>query len=166
MSDRDFEDDSGVTRWGCSPDEVDDLAEQLVHGEIGKKLKVIMGGGARGFVNATMNEHGNGSRRDGKNLIDEWKAMDAQRAYVNSRQQLMDLNPENVKQVLGLFQSSHLDYNLDTISRGQQEMYPTLKEMTEKAIDILGQNDNGYFLFVEGGRIDHGRNFIFSSLFI
>jgi hypothetical protein len=31
--------------------------------------------------------------------------------------------------------------------------------MTVKAIDILSQNENGYFLFVEGGRIDHGRNF-------
>jgi len=27
--------------------------------------------------------------------------------------------------------------------------------MTSKAIDILSQNPNGYFLMVEGGRIDH-----------
>lgn len=32
---------------------------------------------------------------------------------------------------------------------------PTLKEMTMKAIEILQTNPNGFFLFVEGGRIDH-----------
>lgn len=165
VSDRDFEDDSGVIRYGCNPNDVDDLAEQLVHGDVGKKLKVIFGGGARGFINQTIMENGmRGQRRDGKNLIEEWKNLDSQRTYVNSRQQLMDLNEKNVKQVLGLFQNSHMNYNLDTVRNNQEELYPTLKEMTEKAIDILSQNENGYFLFVEGGRIDHGRNFsIFSS---
>jgi len=30
--------------------------------------------------------------------------------------------------------------------------------MTEKAIELLSKNKNGYFLFVEGGRIDHGHH--------
>ncbi|XP_031633690.1 membrane-bound alkaline phosphatase-like [Contarinia nasturtii] len=33
---------------------------------------------------------------------------------------------------------------------------PALKEMAMKAIEILQTNPNGFFLFVEGGRIDHG----------
>jgi alkaline phosphatase len=32
---------------------------------------------------------------------------------------------------------------------------PSLSDMTSKAIDVLSKNDNGYFLMVEGGRIDH-----------
>jgi alkaline phosphatase len=28
--------------------------------------------------------------------------------------------------------------------------------MTQKAIELLEKSENGYFLFVEGGRIDHG----------
>lgn len=32
------------------------------------------------------------------------------------------------------------------------------KKMTEKAIELLSRNKNGYFLFVEGGRIDHGHH--------
>ncbi|HTJ41001.1 MAG TPA: alkaline phosphatase [Kofleriaceae bacterium] len=32
---------------------------------------------------------------------------------------------------------------------------PSLAEMTTKAIDILSKNPNGYYLMVEGGRIDH-----------
>ena len=31
---------------------------------------------------------------------------------------------------------------------------PTLEYMTEKAINILKKNPNGFFLFVEGGKID------------
>jgi alkaline phosphatase len=32
---------------------------------------------------------------------------------------------------------------------------PSLSEMTTKAIDLLSKNSKGYFLMVEGGRIDH-----------
>ncbi|RFA34234.1 hypothetical protein CAI16_12160 [Virgibacillus dokdonensis] len=32
---------------------------------------------------------------------------------------------------------------------------PSVAEMTSKALDILQKNDDGFFLMVEGGRIDH-----------
>lgn len=35
---------------------------------------------------------------------------------------------------------------------------PSLVEMTKKAISILGRNPNGFFLLVEGGKIDHGHH--------
>lgn len=154
---RDWEEDAYVASDGCDPALVDDIAEQLVDGDVGKKLKVIFGGGSRGFVNASETVHGRaGFRRDGKNLINEWKAADSQRTYVDDRATLMALDPKNVKQVMGLFQHGHLDYHLDTVRNNEQEKYPTLQEMTEKAVDILSENEKGYFLFVEGGRIDHG----------
>ena len=33
---------------------------------------------------------------------------------------------------------------------------PSIVEMTEKAINLLSINPKGYFLLVEGGKIDHG----------
>ena len=33
-----------------------------------------------------------------------------------------------------------------------------LRNMTEKAIEILKKGDNGFFLMVEGGRIDHAHH--------
>lgn len=67
---------------------------------------------------------------------------------------LVDI-PDDTTYSLGLFSTTHLPYNLD---RNVEEK-PSLEEMTEKAIRLLAHNnDKGFFLFVEGGRIDHGHH--------
>lgn len=75
---RDWESDTDVNDH-CAANEVKpvDIATQLIHGDIGKKLKVILGGGRREFLDKSMNDDENvaGDRSDGKNLIDEWKAL-------------------------------------------------------------------------------------------
>ena len=158
IADRDWENDIEVSSSGCDSSVVDDIAEQLINGEVGKKLKVMMGGGSRNFIDRRYTEHGTmGNRTDGKNLINEWRAMDPDRTYISNRDGLMSLNPASVKQVLGLFNNNHIPYNLDIQRDGIASM-PSLKDMTEKAIDILSENEEGYFLFVEGGRIDHGHH--------
>lgn len=53
--------------------------------------------------------------------------------------------------VFGLFNKNHINY---IANRNADE--PTLTEMTLKAIELLSQNEDGFVLFVEGGRIDHG----------
>lgn len=63
---------SAARYWENANDIMDedcvDIASQLVHGEVGKRLNVILGGGLREFL--PMN--GGGSRDDGRNLIQEW----------------------------------------------------------------------------------------------
>ncbi|MEI4270002.1 MAG: alkaline phosphatase [Candidatus Dasytiphilus stammeri] len=49
-----------------------------------------------------------------------------------------------------MFDASHLPYNLDRDNTTD----PSLEEMTEAAIKVLQKGDEGFFLFVEGGRID------------
>lgn len=41
---------------------------------------------------------------------------------------------------------------------------PSLTELTLKAIELLKKNKNGYFLLVEGGRIDHGHHESLNSI--
>ncbi|CAG7733825.1 unnamed protein product [Allacma fusca] len=53
-----------------------------------------------------------------------------------------------------LIQISDLDYNDTALSKGD----PALHEMTKVAVEILKKNPNGFFLFVEGGRIDHAHH--------
>ena len=47
-----------------------------------------------------------------------------------------------------------MSYELDR----NPALEPSLAQMTAKSIDILSKNPNGYFLMVEGGRIDHAHH--------
>ncbi|MFB2866160.1 alkaline phosphatase [Aeromonas sp. MdU4] len=107
-------------------------------------------GGANHWTpyNSTSNK---GGRADGRDLTAELTAQGYR--YVTTRD---DLAGVNSGKVLGLFSAkSHLDYELDRVAKGAANTQPSLSEMTAKAIDLLSQNSQGYFLMVEGGRIDH-----------
>jgi len=65
-------------------------------------------------------------------------------------------NPANYDRVLGLFEPSHVQYETDRANDASGE--PSLADMTTTAIDLLSKNRNGYFLMVEGGRIDHAHH--------
>lgn len=121
----------------------------------------MLGGGSRAFIPNTMSMHGTtGRRRDGKNLVNEWLAKNpSTRTFIQNRTQLMQIDGENFNgELFGLFHGSHMPYNLDTIRLNRQEIDPTLTEMTVKAIEILSKDENGFFLLVESGRIDHGHH--------
>lgn len=63
-----------------------------------------------------------------------------------------ELNNVHSGDILGLFASKNLPYELNR----DKDLIPSLSEMTMKAIEILSQDPEGFFLMVEGGRIDHG----------
>lgn len=45
-------------------------------------------------------------------------------------------------------------YHLDVVNEQIEHLEPSLSQMTAKAIEILEKSEEGYFLFVESGRID------------
>lgn len=78
------------------------------------------------------------------------------------RDQLLQLleTPSRHKRTLGLFNDSHLNYNIDRQNDPQiQATEPSLAEMTNAAIRIAAASDagqaNGFILQIEGGRVDH-----------
>ncbi|KAG4070667.1 hypothetical protein HA402_013587 [Bradysia odoriphaga] len=163
IADRDWEHNVAVQRNGCDDELIDDIAEQLVHGDVGSNLKVVLGCGIREFLDNTMvDEEGfKGSRSDEKNLINEWlNAVDGEenKRFVWNKTELVNINAEETDYLLGLFDQSDCRYNLDITNENIGHKEPTLTEMLDKAIDILSKDENGFFLFVEGGRIDHAHH--------
>lgn len=66
-------------------------------------------------------------------------------------------NPFNNLFVSGQFGSGHFDYEFDQ-AVGQTNFYntnPHLSEMANKALDLLDDSPEGFFLMIEGARIDH-----------
>jgi alkaline phosphatase len=97
---------------GANSETCDDIAEQLIRNNPGNKFKVILGGGRGYFTPTSVNdsETGLGGRRlDGVNLIDEWKNANPNGAYVESQQQLVNLDVNQVDKVLGKSTSTGID---------------------------------------------------------
>ncbi len=138
-----------------------DIARQLIEFPVGNGLEVALGGGRTKFLPRTSSDPEyyakGGERLDGRNLTMEWqKKYPSDGAYVWNKEQFDAIDARKTKHLLGLFEPSHMKYEYDRPKDGAGE--PSLSDMTSKAIDVLSSNNKGYFLMVEGGRIDHGHH--------
>jgi len=136
-----------------------DIASQLIDFNYGNGLEVAMGGGRQFFIPANGKDPQDqqpGTRKDGRDLTQDWLTKYPASAFAWNQQQLRDLDTRNTQHLLGLFNRSHLNYQIDRDAADASE--PSLPLMTETAIKILQNNPQGYFLMVEGGRIDHGHH--------
>ncbi|HWR41255.1 MAG TPA: alkaline phosphatase [Patescibacteria group bacterium] len=116
--------------------------------EIGKQqvyenIDVVFAGGKQYLLPKDQG----GTRTDGENLLSVLKS----RGYglVENRQ---DMKQFQGSKVWGLFADDAMAYDMDRPLLRPQE--PTLAEMTAKAIEILQQKPQGFFLFVEGSKVD------------
>ena len=159
---RDWEADSDIKTPGCG---TKDIARQLIEASpaVRASLMVAMGGGRSNFLPKADADPEypatKGRRNDGRNLTTEWVAgRGTGAAYVWNKAQFDAINPASSGPVLGLFEPSHMQYEADRATDPAGE--PSLTEMTDKAIRLLQRSggDKGYFLHVEGGRIDHAHH--------
>ncbi|XP_053609339.1 membrane-bound alkaline phosphatase-like isoform X2 [Plodia interpunctella] len=151
-ADRLWESDADIPVYGLH---CDDIATQLVNGQVGSKINVVFGGGRKNFTPKSEKDAEGffGRRSDGRNLITDWlnkkASLGVPAKFIYDRDGLMHLDASERGDILGLFAPDHMPYHLDA-----HDDDPTLSDMTHAAIKILSKNQNGFFLFVEGGRID------------
>lgn len=148
---------------------------QLPAPKVGVAVDVLLGGGFRNFfpngaLDTVRKADGKPLRKDGSvvtmagkrtdnvNLVDYAKKRGY--VYINSRDALLNLDTSvftqnNNAKLLGLFDPSHMAFEQDRQLTYTWE--PSLPEMVEIAIKVLKAKGGkkGFFLMVEGGRIDH-----------
>ncbi len=135
-----------------------EIARQAVPGgpgynaKLGGGVDVLMGGISQYWrpYNANTNSRG---RPDGRDLVMEMQTKGY--SFVNDLGGMSAAPTAAGAKLLGLFDfaasEGHMSYDLDRDPAKE----PSLAQMTTKAIDLLSSKNKGFFLMVEGGRIDH-----------
>lgn len=130
-------------------------------------VDVMLSGGIRHWIPKSTNDKGDtyaqlekltqgdvylkSKRKDDRNLLTEAQEDGYQLAFNRSM-----LDKANGDKILGLFSYSGMDDGIAYTNSKQdpKRSQPSLKEMTEKAINTLAKDKDGFFLMVEGGQID------------
>ena len=136
-----------------APEGCTDIAAQMIEAIKSGLVDVALGGGRRNFHGPEqMDGDGKGGRRkDGVDLIADAQSAGVQYAWNTETAQALKL--DGSAPVLGLFDASHMKYEYD---RPEGEV--GLVEMTRMAIESLSTNENGFYLEVEAGRVDHANH--------
>ncbi len=126
-----------------------DIIEQMVYNNI----DVVFGGGARHLIpvenpyTTTFGHVWKGKRTDGEDLMQVLR--DRGYNFVDNKDDMQALKEGKV---WGLFDDSHLEPDIDRKYFGDHQ--PSIAEMTAKAIELLSQDRDGFFLHVEGSQVD------------
>jgi alkaline phosphatase len=108
--------------------ETSEIARQIVE-ESG--VDIIMGGGKAYFNSQQINQ----MQINGYQIVE-------------NKTELQNISSGKI---FGLFANNHLPYEIDR----DYALIPSLANMTDKAIELLSKDPDGFFLMVEGGKIDH-----------
>lgn len=139
------------------------IAEQLVSTHpLGQQVDLAFGGGLCFFLPNTTT---GSCRVDGLDLIaaaKDKKNSKPKYSVITDRKSFDQLPSDaSALGTIGLFGNDHLEYEVDRLGMGntESERQPSLAMMADKAINILRsavkkQNAHGFFLMIEGSRID------------
>jgi len=125
-----------------------DIATQLYDAMDSGLLDFAMAGGFRHFAPEGYEMNGlTGGRPDDVNLVEQ--AMEAGFQFATDTASFEALVLDHSTPILGLYENSHMQYEFDRTDE------PSLSEMTAAAIEYLSNNEDGYYLQIEAGRVDH-----------
>jgi len=116
-----------------------EIMEQMVY----EGIDVVFGGGSQYLLPKA----DGGKRTDGENLTEV--LLDRGYQYVDNESDMLALSSGKA---WGLFASSHMQPDIDRAEFAPEE--PSLSNMTGKAIELLSEDKDGFFLMVEGSQVD------------
>lgn len=102
---------------------------------------VLLGGGGEFF--------GADEEESEDRLVDDFQENGYE--YATTEEELKEAGTPD--KLLGLFNDSYMNYKTDKDEVESEE--PSLQDMTKSGLDVLLQGDDGFFMMVEGARIDH-----------
>ncbi|AGO13618.1 AaceriAGL260Wp [[Ashbya] aceris (nom. inval.)] len=133
---------------------------QLGSYPLGRVVDLMIGGGRTHFYGPQDKKYGNGgSRKDGRNLIE--KAVEDGWQYVGDMEEFERLQGgHNVSlPLLALLADYDIPFDMDR----DASVHPSLEQEMTTAINALTHatkdSDKGFFLLVEGSRIDHAAHY-------
>jgi alkaline phosphatase len=104
--------------------------------QVYQEMDVVLGAGTKYFTKA--------GRKDGNDLL---SIIQANYQFVDTK---AEMDAVTSGKLWGLFSDTALAYDFDR----NKAKEPSLAEMTQKAIDLLSKDQEGFFLMVEGSKID------------
>ncbi len=136
--------------------------DEICAGLLESGVDIMLSGGERYFLpEGAAGVHGPGSRKDGRNLIDEARARGFE--VVRTREELMAL-PDSTRRVLGLFAhdatfNEETEENLAAAGKPLFEPHaPSVAEMTSVALRLLAARASPFLLVVEEEGTDNFGN--------
>ena len=121
---------------------------QILQQQINQDMEVVLGGGFNkpsGFSSEVSTEEFESYYEEQVNNIKE-EGFD----FITTRDQLTSYNGDKL---WGSFADADLKYDFDRQS-DNDNVQPSLAEMTNKAIEVLNKDEDGFFLMVEGSKVD------------
>jgi len=135
-----------------------EIAEDLLNSGV----DFFAGGGIRHFIPASIKiKNGDAvgntiksKRKDEKDLIKGFKEK-GYTTYIGMKgaQAFNRTDFTQKDKIFAAFTYTHMPYEVERMN--QYKEVPSIEAMTKAAIDVLAKGDKGFFLMVEGGRIDH-----------
>lgn len=121
---------------------------QILQQQINQDMEVVLGGGFNkpsGFSSEVSSEEFTSYYEDQVNNIKE-EGFD----FITTKDELTSYDGDKL---WGSFADADLKYYFDRQS-DNDNLQPSLAEMTDKAIEILNKDEDGFFLMVEGSKVD------------
>lgn len=145
-------DESGLS---FESDKCKDIARQLVEDLPESGFHVIMGGGRSNFKPSSSG----GRRKDNLDLLGNWEESKKKSGLkaeeyklVQTKQELDSIDYDKVNYLFGSFSDGNMKYDKQRSATDESE--PSIVEMTKAAIKLLQKGSEGFFLLVEGAKID------------